>query len=304
MLTEKELIQQLNTLKEIKPSTEWQTANREILVKQIMGYEAELPETWVDDISRRLSWAFMSNHLQPALIAVFIVALLSGSGFFGVQAAKDTKPGDSLYVAKKISEKTQFALTFDEKEKAKLGIEFAGNRAQELDQVLAETKGTADRQKVDQLVNDFRSEINSVKSRLAKINPAAEAVRTEPETASGDNDAARAVIEDDSAVFSADLRKDDKGLQLSDAPATDRPSARSETPTTTPEMKPATTTPDKMPTDPQKILNEAKDSLNNNDFSATLNKLEEASQVITQVNDAGQVKGETEAVGTTTLETK
>ena len=52
--------------------------------------------------------------------------------------AEKTKPGDSLYIAKIVSEKTQYALTFDDKSKAQLGLQFATNRVEEMNKVLAE----------------------------------------------------------------------------------------------------------------------------------------------------------------------
>src|SRR3989339_293021 len=108
----------------------------------------------IDSFAQKLS---LLRYVSQPVMAVFLIAgVLLGGGFFSLNAAKDTKPGDSLYIAKIISEKTQFALTFNEKKKVKLGIEFAGNRAKEITQVLSEEGDVEIR--VEKLKDNFKKQ--------------------------------------------------------------------------------------------------------------------------------------------------
>jgi hypothetical protein len=229
--------------------------------------------------------------------------LLGGGGLYGVNVARGTKPGDSLYLAKILSEKAQFAITFNEKDKAKLNMEFAGNRAEEMDQVLSEPNSDNKDAKVEQLLNDFNNEISQAKTRLEKIAPAV-AANNKSEQA-GDNPTAETPNED-SSVFSANLGKDNAGLDLSDEVKKEEPQPVAEpalpsAPTSTPAKteQSASSTETLKPADTKTILDQAKDSLNKEDYNDTLNKLDEATNVITQVSDKGQVKGEAENATTT-----
>ncbi len=171
---DKDLLKQLNILKEIKASEEWKNENRNLLLRQINADAENF------DFGKKINFnyfvGFLDDFLKQGLkthkfatVFSIIVLFVFGGGFFSIKAAQKTKPGDSLYIAKIVKEKTQLAFTFDEKEKARLGIQFAGNRVKELEDVLKSREGDK-KETVNKLVNDFKKEIKSAKQRIAKIN--------------------------------------------------------------------------------------------------------------------------------------
>src|SRR3989339_684291 len=252
---EKELLSQLNKLKNIKPDTAWKNRNREILLSQISSSTVD-KIGFFDIFAQKLS---LLRYVSQPVMAVFLIAgVLLGGGFFSLNAAKDTKPGDSLYIAKIISEKTQFALTFNEKKKVKLGIEFAGNRAKEITQVLSEEGDVEIR--VEKLKDNFKKEIAGVKTRLENINNNKIAANTniktdEPEKA------------DQPGVENPNS---DTGSSSEDVAGTENKN-------------------------PQTILEKVEELLDNDNYDETMSRLAEIGEMIDQVN-SGEVKGEYDSV--------
>lgn len=297
-MREKDLLIKLNTLKEVKPSEDWKKQNRDLLLTQIYAGQ-ERKEDGFSFFSYKLPFEILSTA-RPAMVLAFIMFLFLGSGAWSMKLAQDTKPGDSLYTAKRIGEHTQLALTFDEKEKVKLQLDFAANRANELSEVLAEPNGDKVA-KVEQLVNDFNKQITQAKTALVKINP---------DTAKSAETTAPTKPEED-AMFSANLSKDNNGLSYAEGekPNDNRTTPAEETVTETPTSTPAqaenassTTSSNLDTSETQAILEQAKELLNNDDVSATLDKIDQASQTVNGA-PTGQVKGEEESA-TTTVEKK
>lgn len=306
-MQEKELLSKLNILKEVKPSDDWKSNNRELLLAQIYAGQEKTSDKF-SFFTFKLPFELLSTA-RPAMVMAFIMFLVFGSGAWGMQMAKNTKPGDSLYAAKRMSEQTQLALTFDEKEKVKLQLDFAANRANELSAILAEPQqdSVAKVEKVEKLVNDFNTQIKQAKSALVKINPDAKiANETKP-------------TDQDETLFSANASKDKTGLSYSDGQTgtktegttqaqnsvTPQP-LKTENTTTTPaqaENASSTVQNNLNTTETKAILEQAKELLNKDDLTATMNKIDEASQTINNVQ-TGQVKGEEEAAATTTEDTK
>lgn len=121
--------------------------------------------------------------------------------------------------------------------------------------------------------------------------------------------------EDDAMqVFSANLGKEDSGIQVSDPSSQTEPAqeqASEEVVDTQPEklgeesVQAINTTTEiegvsKIAVDPQEILSEAEELFNKMDYDATINKLEQANVMIDQVEDTGAVKGESELTASTT----
>ncbi|MDO8667577.1 MAG: DUF5667 domain-containing protein [bacterium] len=205
-MTDQELLKKLNNLKSIKPDNDWQKEYRDILFSQISAGQPELePKSdirivWESIMPRQILMSFA----KPVWLASIASVLILVVGIGGVYASKNTKPGDSLYIAKIISERAQFAMTFDEKDKAKLGVEFATNRAKEMIQVL-EDKGqtaTVNNDKLEKLSQNFKKEISQVKNRLSVIKAAADQAKSK---------------EAESEVFGANLGKNNQRLEISES---------------------------------------------------------------------------------------
>ena len=145
-MNDKDLLKKLNNLKTIKPDDNFKKNCRDILYAQISAGTAEnksesnLKTIW-DSLMPGKIFLQMAKPVWITSLASILILVI---GVGGVYASKNSKPGDSLYIAKIISEKAQFVMTFNEKDKAKLGLEFATNRAKEITQVLEESKEPED----------------------------------------------------------------------------------------------------------------------------------------------------------------
>jgi len=281
-MNDKELLSQLNKIKNLQPDSNWKEKNRDLLLSQIYG--SEVSEHRVEfnlpgAIGRMFSSCILRSITQPVMAVILIIAFLLCGGILSLNASRDTKPGDSLYIAKIINEKAQIAFTFDEKKKAQLGLDFASNRAEELDQILAGENNQGKNDKVEKLVSNFKKEISGVKSRLEKIAK---------EEGSDSNS------EEEAFVFSANIEKEENGIQISisdtgledNALEIDQEVAidESENQDTALDLPKESEVLKEVFNNPKQIIAEAKNLLNKEDYNGTLNRLEEADKAISQMN--------------------
>jgi hypothetical protein len=278
-MLEKELIEKLNSLKSIKPDFEIVKKNREVLFSQILAGKdlAETKSGFFGGLMDIFSINFLVFVKQPAFVTiVLIVVTLSGGSVAGMIAARNAMPGDSLYIAKIISERTRSTITFNETDKAKLGVEFAGNRAKELSQVLAES-GTASQdkeQKVAELSDNFKKEISQVKDRLKKItvnSPSAKDTEDKPSAKVKENKKPSAVKPDDNKIFRADTGKATSGIQIAD-----------------PEKNMIKL----APLDAKSTLDEAEKLFDSKDLDGAIEKLERVNEIIDNKEPVADEKGE------------
>ena len=126
-MTDKNLIKQLKSLKEIKPRQEWVLLTKENLFK-------EEPKITLIGLIKELQKGerFVFNH-KPAFAAVFSAVIFIG--LFGF--AQNSVPGDSLFPLRKITEKGQAALTLG-KDKPRRDLEMVNRRLSDLTKVAFE----------------------------------------------------------------------------------------------------------------------------------------------------------------------
>ncbi|MBI4812718.1 hypothetical protein HY798_04795 [Candidatus Falkowbacteria bacterium] len=267
-MTEKELLKKLNNLRIIKPAAEWKKESRDILLRQIAQGEPIVPLSRfglaVEFLKNTFPFETMRKLPQPVWAIVLILFFALGGGVIGLKAARDTKPGDSLYIAKIISEKTRLSFTFDDKKEAKLALEFAGNRAKEITQVLVADENGGKEKKVEKLSDNFKKEINTAKKKLGKM------------MVKNINSAGQEKTEE-TKVFGANLGKEDRGMQLS-------PQENNETAVGGGEKQEeiATSTASEIAGEKnaEGALIEAEKLFDEKNYDATLNKLEEAGKAI------------------------
>jgi hypothetical protein len=304
-MNEQEIIKQLLSLKNIEPDSNWSARNRDILHSQIFGGSAGSK-----DENRKLSgfsvfFNYAFSHVaaklaQPTWMAISIILFFTMAIGGSVYASRNTKPGDSLYIAKVISEKAHFAVTFNEKEKAKLGMTFAGNRAKEITQVLAKetTDKTEQQEQVKQLETDFKKEISNVIIRLEKTNTAQKIAKSDQPKK---DDGAESVKMDDkiavkeAEIFGANLSKDSQRMEVSvpekpkpAEPTKPEPKDSSVVPVSsvqsTSTLPQATSTAEIVPeekSEVEKVLLDAEKLLiENKDIDGTLDKLDEAKVIM------------------------
>lgn len=275
------MIKKINNLKTVKPDDNWKKNYREILFSQISaGQTASQPKTnlqiiWESIEPKQILADLAKPVWSVSLASLLILAVAVGS----VYASKNSKPGDSLYIAKIISEKAQLAITFSEEDKAKLSLEFATNRAKEITQVLQEVKEPENKknEKVQQLSQNFKNEIKQAKSRLT-------AIKVEKNQNK----------EDESQVFGANLGKNNQRMEVAE-PSTVNKNNQSQTQVSPeePTTVNATYTPESA-NEPDKMLEEAEKLFAEKNYDGTIDKLEEVNKVINQTVKDGQVQGESE----------
>lgn len=285
----KNLNTQLNSLKNITPSNDYKSKNRELLLTQIYNTADAKPADFSFGFIayfQQFSSEFVSIIAQPAMVVGLVLISLFGGGLFGATASKGTKPGDSLYVAKRISEKTQLALTFGEKEKAQLRIDFAGNRVEEIEQVLADNEQSEAETKktVDDLVSNVKSEVGAAKFGLQKISKNANIDKKVAEKAVGTVDKASSTKtenakNEEDEVFSANLGKEKSGISVAERVANIV----------------------KKEEDSKTLLTQAKESLKSDDVVKTLSVLDKVDEAIDKTVDSGEVKGVEENATSTEL---
>jgi len=273
-MTERDLLTKLKKLKSVSANAFWKKANREILFSQIAGGKEPERANWFEVFENFLPERMVFVFSKPVAVFAVIALIIFGGGAFSLWASANSKPGDSLYIAKIINEKTKQALTFDSKAKAQLNLEFAGNRATEATQVLSET-GT-DQEKsaqLDELSTNFKKELTAVKSRLAKINPNS----TSKNNDNGNPDNAGTAGDEKVQVFGSVLEKTDQGLQVSDnTQNTNINNSNNQAATTTKPGGAAVFS----PTD--SALAAAEKLFDQKDYQGSLDKLKEVSTIIDQ----------------------
>lgn len=268
-MNNKRLFEKLNSFKNIKPNNEWKSHCRDILLSQISNGQTveELEQKKLFNLEIFFGDIFPQwiniKKMKTVCVGFSVIILLVGCGFTGVYASRNAKLGDSLYIAKIISEKAQFAITFDEKEKTKLNLEFATNRAEEINQLSKESVATEvikqdQNKKAQKLTSNFKKEIDQAKSRINKINI---------------TNAMNNKIDDGQQVFGASLGKDNKQIEISEPINANK--------NIIDKQQPIEATPNAA----NKIIEEAEKLFNEKNYIESINKLKEVNEAIGQVAD-------------------
>ena len=294
-MTDKKLLSQLNKLKNIKPSSDWKKSNREILFNQISRGHSSDEVRKLDIFKNILPHNMFSRAFQPVFAAVLIVLVVVGGGIASLNASRGTKPGDSLYIAKIISEKAQLAVAFNHKEKAKLGVEFASNRAREISEIIAESDKDREK-KIEKLTENFKKEISAVKVRLEKIDMAKNDIVKESNKAEEAQD-------EDTQIFSANLEKTDQGMEIydpadnsADSTTADEPADNiadnAESDASSTEEAAIEETPATDSSNATDILAEAEKLFNEQDYDGTVDKLAEVNNIIDNADSVDETADE------------
>ncbi|HTX86643.1 MAG TPA: DUF5667 domain-containing protein [Candidatus Nanoarchaeia archaeon] len=323
-MNDKELIAELKTLQGIKPEPAWKQETREVLLAQIsnsVGAEVKVNgfEIMVYEFKNFFSF------LPAAAWAMICLAIILTGGTMGALAAKNSKPGDTLYIAKVWKEKIQLMLTFNQEDKAKLDMKLASIHAQEITEVLSSPNFNAagNEKKAEELAQNFQQEINTVKERLSEINrmrdngsPSSKVANNASGNSALENDNVKVGIggiqkASDSKVYSVESGKENTGMQfynpsggLKDINGAAASSSSRPTSSTLPAASSsaaAVNAASSTPNASAKInssLDQAAQSFATKDFTEAKNILDQVGKIIANI-DSGSVKGATEA-GTST----
>ncbi|MDD4902233.1 MAG: DUF5667 domain-containing protein [Patescibacteria group bacterium] len=328
-MTDHELIKKLSILKETRPESSWKQEARDVLLAQIsnsVGKEIKVNLFEVMAYDLKNIFSFLP---ATAWAVIGLVIILTG-GSLGALAAQNSKPGDNLYIVKVWKENIQLLMTFDQEDKAKLDMKLANIHAREITEILSNPNFNAagNQKKAEQLAQNFKQEINTVKERYSEISemqqknsalPASGAAANNANgNLAGNNDDAKVGIggmqkDAEGKVYGVESGKDNKGLQLYDPNAVLKNTAYDgvvtssllvpQTVSSNSVSSLATSTAASSTTTPADInttLDKATQSFETKDFSGAKDMLDQVGKIIEKI-DFGIVKGVSEPGASTSV---
>lgn len=175
-----DMVKQLKNLKhsEVSPRPEWLNASRARLLSQIKNTvpaqkTGALDNLWLG-MSIFLPQKLVFNVVRPVAV-LLIVALVGTSGWIAtVDASYEALPGDWLYSAKRVVEKTQvttMSILGAKISETKLHAEFAKRRASEIKGVVNSDNPNKSAV-VSSVISDLKDEIQSVSNQLDEMKTA------------------------------------------------------------------------------------------------------------------------------------
>jgi Domain of unknown function (DUF5667) len=327
IMNDQELIKKLNILKEVKLESAWKQETRDVLLAQVSNsVGGDVKVGWMEIMAEEVKSAF--SFMPATAWAVICLAIILTGGTFGAIAAKNSKPGDTLYIAKVWKEKIQVAMTFNQEDKAKLNMKLASIHAMEIADELSSPNFNAagNQKKAQQLAQNFQQEINTVKEQYSEINKlqqnnsaptaAGKTINNTSSNLAAADDNAEVGIGDvqkasDSKVYTVESGKDAKGMQffdpnsgLKNATGTSQTVPKTGTAPTVSSNSVAvlaSSTPvasSSVTADINTSLDKATQSFDTKDFSVAKDIMDQVGKIIENI-DTGVVKGATES-GTST----
>ncbi|MFA5644602.1 MAG: hypothetical protein WC928_03710 [Patescibacteria group bacterium] len=167
-MTDKQLLQQLKALKNITLDEKTKQSNKDILFSQISNTFIKSEKSFGRYLFNfRNVFSVMS---QPLLVVAGIFVFLVGSLVLGSGFYVNSKPNDSLYIARVISEKARLNATFNESQRDALALKFASDHAKDIATILMDPEFNTEENKnrVEKLNASFQSEISKVKDKIEK----------------------------------------------------------------------------------------------------------------------------------------
>lgn len=171
-----EIANKIKSLKTITPNRDWVKSNRDFLLSEIKSRRVESEADLHSTFSFQQLFSFFAPQQAMRLAfrtasIVAIVAMVIVTSGVTVTASQKSIPGDKLYIVKRMGEQAQLAMTLGETAKTKLHIDMAGKRLDEvkaISQGLTPAKDKA--QKISMVMQDFKTEMETVKSGLDNLN--------------------------------------------------------------------------------------------------------------------------------------
>lgn len=198
-MTDRDLIKKLGNLKEIKPEASWLKANRASLYTQISNSGATQLSTWSTFVINLKS--VLKTASAPAVALASLMFVLIGSSAYGHLLLSNTKPNQSLYIARELSEKAKLTTILNTEAREKMASQFAVNNAQDIATVLSDPNFN-NTQEIEKLNVKFNEEINVVRKNVAKLE--------KPLTLNSVSE----VATNSDEVYSATLGKDKNGVSI------------------------------------------------------------------------------------------
>jgi len=204
-MTNNDLIAKLKDLKNVNPDAKFLADNRDLLLTQISNSGAENISAWKSFIITFENVAKISSRPAFAIGAFFLVLL--SAGLFSEGMLKNSKPNDSLYIARVISERLRINTTFNLETREKLESNYALSHAEDVAVILSDENfnNEANSDQVAKLNDNFKEEIDRVKTSLSRRAPLEAKISASSSIASSENT---------DAVVIAENSKDKTGLEI------------------------------------------------------------------------------------------
>lgn len=202
-MTDRDLIKKLGNLKEIKPDSSWLKANRDSLYTQISNSGATKPSAWTSFVINLQS--VLKTASAPAVALASLMFVLLGSSAYGHLLLARTKPNQSLYIARELSEQAKLTTILNPVAREQMAGQFAANNAQDITDVLSDPT-FKNEQEIAKLSTKFNEEIKTVQKTVAKSQQSAVQKIDTPTTTNNSD-----------AVFSASNEKDATGLSVTES---------------------------------------------------------------------------------------
>lgn len=160
-------MKQLKSLKSVTLSEDIKQSNRAVLLSQISNtfVKKESSFNYLNNLKNAFSFVY-KPVISVAGIFVFLVGIL----FLSSNWLSKSKPNDSLYLARLMSERARLNTTFNENQRDALSLEFASNHAKDIATVLMDPEFNTENNKkeVERLNASFITEINKVENQINK----------------------------------------------------------------------------------------------------------------------------------------
>ena len=167
-----QLIQNLETDSDFGGVTENEhTQDTWVRLSSELGFDSDLgSESFV--LREYLDYAMCSvarATAKPVAIALSLLVIVFGGGFTAVNASMNSLPGETMYPVKLAMEQVQISFAMSPEQHAKLQVEFAGRRLEEMVDLAASTQEDMSSQ-ILLAMERFKKEAESIQDDLSQEN--------------------------------------------------------------------------------------------------------------------------------------
>lgn len=187
-MTNKEVLKKLKFVQEIKPEARWAKNCRADLLFKIKDscHDAKQNECARLFVWLKLNFGFLLNLIFPErfvenfarpFAVSFVGAMIVIGSMATVGISRNTAPGSILYPVKIVGENIQLSLASNIEDKARLEMEFAGRRIEELNKLVAANKLSSVNleEKMNKVTIKLRNNIHTANVHLAELDNSGEA---------------------------------------------------------------------------------------------------------------------------------
>ncbi|KKW45232.1 MAG: hypothetical protein UY95_C0003G0009 [Parcubacteria group bacterium GW2011_GWA2_56_7] len=140
---------------------------RKALLDRLGASATQRPMYTMRDWALFVFAGLMGTMVRPVAVGLASLVMVLGGSVLVVGASSASVPGDMLYPVKIASERVQFSLAASSEDRAKLAIEFAGRRLDEVQTLKTSSDGAG---RVKEAVGNFRRQIATVNTHIQEVS--------------------------------------------------------------------------------------------------------------------------------------